>query len=332
MRDEEDQANLIPYSLYLIPKMESLTYLIQQLPQLITFGIISGSIITLGAIGLSLTYSILRFANFAHGDMLSLGAYFAFAVLALLKILGLPDRPLGPLSFGLPMILAFVAALALTAVVSILLDHFLYRRFRFRGARPVILLISSVGVALTLRNLIQIVWGPWPLYYRQGFQVGRVVPFIGVRIKPDQIFIIAVAAVLVVALHLFLQRTKMGKAMRATADNPELARVAGIDTDRVIRWTWGIGAALAAAAGVLLGIDVQLQPVMGWDMLLPLFAAVILGSIGSPYGAMVGGLIIGLSGEISTAIINPAYKPAVAFIIMVLMLLIKPSGLFGGKR
>ena len=312
--------------------MELLTDLISPLPQLIVFGIISGSILTLGAIGLSLTYSILKFANFAHGDVLALGAYFAFAALVLLKRMGIPDRPLGPLSFGFPMILAFVVALALTAAVSILLDHLLYRRFRLRGARPVILLISSVGVAIALRNLIQIAWGPWPIYYRKGFQLARVVPLLGVRIKPDQIFIIAVAGFLVVALHLFLQRTKMGKAMRATADNIELARVAGIDTDRVIRWTWGVGAALAAAGGVLLGIDVQLQPVMGSDMLLLLFAAVILGSIGSPYGAMAGGLIIGLSGEISTAFISPAYKPAVAFIIMVAMLIVKPRGLFGGKN
>jgi branched-chain amino acid transport system permease protein/neutral amino acid transport system permease protein len=124
----------------------------------------------------------------------------------------------------------------------------------------------------------------------------------------------------------------MGKAMRATADNVELALVSGIDTERIIAWTWGIGGALAAAGGILYGIDVQLHPGMGWNFLIPLFAATILGSIGNMYGALIGGLIIGVSQQLSTAFLLPTYKLAVAFVIMILILLFRPKGIFGGRR
>ncbi|TET93802.1 branched-chain amino acid ABC transporter permease [Candidatus Aerophobetes bacterium] len=304
--------------------------LLSGIPQLIVYGIISGSIITLGAIGLSLTYRILNFANFSHGDIMSLGAFLALVSLALLRGLGIPDSPFGPLSFGLPMVLAFFIALLLTALAAIIIDRILYRRLRRTG--PIILLIAAVGMAFCLRNIIQFIWGPQPQYYIKAIQIARKIPLLGIRIKPDEVFIIIVVALLVIGLHFFLQKTKMGKAMRAASDNMELARVSGIDTEKVIMWTWAIAAALAAAGGILVGIeDKFITPDMGWQMLLPIFAAVILGGIGNPYGAMAGGMIIGLSGEISTAFISTAYKPAVAFIIMVIVLIIKPRGLFGTR-
>ena len=136
--------------------------------------------------------------------------------------------------------------------------------------------------------------------------------------------------ILVLLLYLFLQRTKLGKAMRATADNPQLAWVCGIDTGRVTAYTWGLGAALAATAGVLYGIDAQLRPDMGWSFLLPLFAAVILGGIGNPLGALVGGIILGVVQQVSTAFLLPTYKPAVAFLALILLLFARPRGLFGG--
>jgi len=135
-----------------------------------------------------------------------------------------------------------------------------------------------------------------------------------------------------VLLHLFLQKTKTGKAMRAMSDNADLAQVTGIEVNKVIIWTWVIGGGLAAAAGVFLGIDTRLHPVMGWRILLPVFAAAILGGIGRPYGAIVGGLIIGLAQEYSTVVISPPYKPAVAFALMVIMLIFKPTGLFAGRK
>jgi len=277
-----------------------------------------------------LTYRILNFANFSHGDIMSLGAFLALVSLALLRGMGIPDSPFGPLSFGLPMVLAFFIALLLTALAAIIIDRILYRRLRRTG--PIILLIAAVGMAFCLRNIIQFIWGPQPQYYFKAIQIARKIPLLGIRIKPDEVFIIIVVALLVIGLHFFLQKTKMGKAMRAASDNMELARVSGIDTEKVIMWTWAIAAALAAAGGILVGIeDKFITPDMGWQMLLPIFAAVILGGIGNPYGAMAGGMIIGLSGEISTAFISTAYKPAVAFIIMVIMLIIKPRGLFGTR-
>ena len=297
---------------------------------MVIYGLISGSIITLGAVGLSLTYGILDFANFAHGDIMTLGAFLALVCLTLMQALRIPATTFGALSFGLPMVLALMMAMVLTGGVAILIDRILYRRLRKSGR--IVLLIASVGVAFGLRNVIQFIWGPLPQYYNPEIQLARKIPLLGIKIKPDQIFIIGLAAFLVGILHLFLQKTKTGKAMRAASDNIELARVSGINIDRVILYTWIIGAALAAAAGVLGGLENKfITPNSGWEMLLPIFAAVILGGIGSPYGAIAGGMIIGLSGEISTAFISTAYKPAVPFVIMVVVLLIKPRGLFGGK-
>jgi branched-chain amino acid transport system permease protein/neutral amino acid transport system permease protein len=302
--------------------------ILEQLPQLIVYGLISGSIITLGAIGLSLTYGILNFANFAHGDVMALGAFLALALLGVTRSLGLPADSFGPLSFGLPMVVALAGAMALTAIAAILIDRILFKRFRTSG--PIILLISSVGVAFVLRNVIQFIWSPLPSYYIKEIQISK--EFLGIRIKPDEIFIIIFTGVAVYLLHLFLTRTKMGKAMRATSDNAELAKVTGIDTERVVLWTWGIGAALAASGGVLAGIENKfITPDLGWQLLLYIFAAVILGGIGSPYGALLGGAVIGLSTEISTGFINTAYKPAVAFVLLVVMLLVKPTGLIRSK-
>lgn len=296
--------------------------------QLIVFGLISGAILALSGIGLSLTYGILKFANFAHGDLMTLGAFMALMVLGGLRAVGLHPEPLGPLSFGWPMLLAAAAAMVLTALASIVLDRILYRPLRQTGSA--ILLIASVGVAFGLRAIIQFIWSPQPQYYIRKIQIAR--EMLGVRVKPDQLFILALSAVLVLALHAFLTRTRMGKAMRATADNMELARVTGIDTERVILWTWVIGSMLAAAAGIMIGIENKfITPMLGWEILIYIFAAVILGGIGSPYGAMAGGLIIGISGELSTLWIPTEYKPVVAFVIMIAVLLVKPTGLFGGR-
>jgi branched-chain amino acid transport system permease protein/neutral amino acid transport system permease protein len=191
--------------------------------------------------------------------------------------------------------------------------------------------MSSLGAAFILRMIILILWGADSLFYRPGILRPAVELPLGVKIRPDQIFILFLVFALIGCLHFFLQKTKMGKAMRATADNMELALVSGIDTERIIIWTWGIGGALAASGGILYGIDVQLHPYMGWNFLIPLFAATILGTIGNMYGALVGGLVIGVAQQVSTAFLMPTYKPAVAFMIMILILLIRPKGIFGGS-
>jgi branched-chain amino acid transport system permease protein/neutral amino acid transport system permease protein len=152
-----------------------------------------------------------------------------------------------------------------------------------------------------------------------------------VRMKPDQMFIGLTALVVVAFVYFLLYRTKLGKAMRATADNMELAQVSGIDTERIIVWTWVIGGGLAGLAGVLLGLQTHLMPEMGFIFVLPLFAAAILGGVGSPHGALVGAMIVGISQEVSTEWISPAYKPAVAFLLLFAILLVRPQGLFGSK-
>jgi branched-chain amino acid transport system permease protein/neutral amino acid transport system permease protein len=278
--------------------------------ELIVYGIVLGSIIALGSIGLTLVYGIVRFANFAHGDLMTAGAYVAlFLVTGLFPWLGIPDTTFGALSFGWRMALAFPVAMFCVAAVSILLDRILYRPLRRKRSSPVIMAMSALGAAFIIRMMVLILWGADYRFYRPGVMRPAILLPLGVK----------------------LQRSKMGKAMRATADNMELARVSGIDTERVIIWTWGIGGALAGAAGILYGIDVQLHGGMGWNFLLPLFAATILGGIGNVYGALVGGLVMGVAQQVSTAYLLPTYKPAVAFIIMILILLVRPQGIFGGR-
>lgn len=299
----------------------------ERILSLSVWGIMLGSIIALGAIGLSLVYGILRFANFCHGDLMTVGAYAAFAVLGLLP----QGAPLKPFSFGWEFLMALLLAMPITGLVAFGIDRILYRPLRRRRSSLVILAMAALGAAFFVRSIIYLAWGAdFRFYY-----LGRARPALqlplGIRVRPDQLFILGLALLLVFLIYLLLERTKMGKAMRATADNPELARVSGINTERVILWTWMIGGAMAAAGGALLGLDAQLRPEMGWWLLLPMFAAVILGSIGNPYGALVGGLIIGVVQQVSTAFLNPAYAPGVAFLIMIIVLLVRPQGIFGKR-
>ncbi len=280
--------------------------------QIVIYGIVLGSIIALGAIGVSLIFGILRFAHFAHGDLMTLGAYFALA---------------GVAGMGMPMFAAFGLALAATALVAVGIDRALYSRLQ--QVSPIILLISSVGVALMLRSLVQMIWGPDNELYQSGISLPWT--FGGLRIQPTQVMIVSGAAGLMLLLHLFLQHTRFGKAMRAMSDNPDLARLSGINTERVVILTWIIAGVLAAAAGIFLGMDTRLHPIMGWKLLLPVFAAAIFGGIGKPYGAVAGALVIGLAQEMSTLILPAAYKPAVAFALMVIILVWRPTGIFRGK-
>jgi branched-chain amino acid transport system permease protein/neutral amino acid transport system permease protein len=299
--------------------------------ELTFYGIVFGSIIALGAIGLTLVFGIIRFANFAHGDLMSTGAFIALFLVTWV-FAWVPDTNFGSLSFGWRMLIAFPVSMVVVGGIAIALDRILYRKLRQKKSGPVILAMSSLGAAFILRMLILIFWGADTIIYRPGLlRPALELPF-GIKMRPDQILILILVFVLVGALHLYLQKTKMGKAMRATSDNMELALVTGIDTERVIILTWGIGGALAAAGGILYGIDVVLHPYMGWNFLIPLFAATILGTIGNMWGALVGGLIIGVVQQVSTAFLLPTYKPAVAFMAMILILLIRPKGIFGGSE
>jgi len=294
--------------------------------QYVADGVVTGATLALGAIGLTLTYNILRFANFAHGELLTFGAYFALLFAGAFA----GAQTFGTLSFGAGFVLATAGAALATALVALALDRFLFRPLR-KSEIAVTLVIASFGASLMLRNVVVFVWGPEPEYYSRAISIAsEIVP--GVRLTSDELFVVALTAVLMLALHLFLARTRLGKAMRAVSDDPALALVAGIDVQRVIRATWIIGGALAAIAGVLFGLTVQVLPDMGATLILSMFAAAILGGVGSIYGAVLGGLLIGVAQSTSVAWIGPAYKPGVAFVLMLLALMFFPRGLLGEKR
>ncbi len=283
-------------------------------------GIVLGSIYAIGAIGVSLTFGILRFANFAHGATMTLGAY-----LTLTFVWWTGFHPLAVMP----------AAMVLTGLLAIGMDRAFFKPLR--ASHTVILVIASFGLMLMLRSAIQLIWGVQVETLIPGIQ-RPVVFFDALRISPRHLMIIGGAIVLMVAVHALLAYTKTGKAMRAMSDSPDLARVTGIDTEAVIRATWFIGAALAAAAGTFLAMDTHVETQMGFKILLPVFAAAILGGIGRPYGAMAGGLVIGIAEEISTyawfgtgPLVPPGYKTGVAFAIMVAILIWRPAGLFRGR-
>lgn len=297
----------------------------QHLLSLTAWGVMLGGIIAVGSIGLTLVYGVVKFPNFSHGALVTLGAYGTLMVMAYLP----QGIPLRPFSFGWEFIVAFLVAMPFVGLIAIVIDKLLYRRLRQRGAHLVLFAMASLAMEFFLRSWIYLIWGPdFRFYY-----VGRANPALhlplGIRVQADQLFILVLAFVLVAIVYLLLEKTKMGKAMRATADNPELAQVRGINTEKVIAWTWMIGGGLAAAGGAMYGLSSQLRPEMGFFLLLPMFAAVIMGGIGNPYGALLGALIIGVTTQVSAAFLNPAYGPAVAFVLLVITLLVRPQGLLG---
>jgi branched-chain amino acid transport system permease protein len=303
--------------------------------QIIADGLIIGSVISLGAIGLGMTLAIVRFSNFSHGELLGWGAYLALmASTALSAVNAGLAAPIGPFSFGWGLVAAAVVAAGLTALLALALDTVLFKRLRKQGA--ITLVIASFGAALALRNLLLFWQGGVPQYYTQNLQIAM--PLLprsvwgGLRVTPDQLLVLTLTLATVTGLHLFLRHSTLGRSMRATAINPGLARVTGIDPERVLRATWMIGGVLAAVAGVFAGITVQLRPTMGVELLLPLFAAVILGGIGSIWGAVLGGLIVGLAESLSVTVVGAEYRAAAAFAVLIAILMVRPTGLFGEKR
>jgi branched-chain amino acid transport system permease protein len=296
--------------------------------QVLVDGLIAGSMIGLGAIGVTLTYSILRFANFAHGDLVAWGAYIALLVSSALGWLAGGSTPIGPFSFGWSLPVAAVVAVALTALLALLVDALLFGPLRRRNSPMIILVMASFGAALTLRSLLEFLFTSRPAYYSAELQIALRLGG-GIRATPDQLLSLVVAAVLVVAVHLLLTRTAIGRAMRAVSENPQLAGVVGVDVRSVVRTVWVLGAGLACVAGIIAGLIIQIRPQMGLDLLLPLFAAAILGGIGSVPGAMLAGVIVGLAEAVTVQLIGAQWRAAVAFVILVLILLLRPQGLFG---
>jgi branched-chain amino acid transport system permease protein len=243
-------------------------------------------------------------------------------------LFNLPAAPFGPLTFGWPLLMATAVAVVMTVALALVVDWLVFRHLRGRVGH-LTLVFASFGVALLIRNVVHMIFGGRATYYTTELQIAyKLAP--GLRVMPDQIFSLVLALVLVVAVHLFLQRTRLGLAMRAVSENPALAQVNGIALATVVRWTWVLGGALAAVAGVLYGVTVQLRPELGFHLLLPLFAAAILGGVGNVVGAVVGGFLIGLIESVSVLFIPPGYKMAVPFVILLAVLYLRPTGLFSG--
>lgn len=297
------------------------------LAQALADGILTGAIIALGAIGVSFTLQIMRFANFSHSELLTWGAYIALVFVAFAG----PGTPTGPLSFGWQLIAAALAAALITGLLAWGVDSLVFRRLRRNGAQPLTMVFAAFGAALVMRNLVVLIWGHQSYYYTRELQMAvELLP--GVRMLPDQIFILLLALAVVVALHLFLTYSRTGMAMRAMAESPPLAQVCGIEVDAVIRTTWILSGALAALAGVFTGLTPQLHPEIGFNLLLALFAAAILGGTGSLVGAVVGGLLVGLAENLALLVISPGYKPAMPFLLLLAILLLRPQGLFAAKN
>ncbi|MDJ0617548.1 MAG: branched-chain amino acid ABC transporter permease [Calothrix sp. MO_192.B10] len=283
-----------------------------QFVQLIINGIAVGSIIALAAVGLTLTYGILRLSNFAHGDFLTLGAYFTFLVNSL----------------GVNIWLSMLIAALGTVAAMLLSEKLLWSRMRSIRATSTTFIIISIGLALFLRNGIIFIWGGSNKNY--DLPITPALKIFGLNVPQNQLVVLALAVVAILALHYLLQNTKIGKAMRAVADDLDLARVSGINVDQVVIWTWVIAGSITSLSGSMYGLITAVRPNMGWFLILPLFASVILGGIGNPYGAIAGAFIIGIVQEVSTPWLGSQYKQAVALVIMIAVLLIRPKGLFKG--
>jgi neutral amino acid transport system permease protein len=278
-------------------------------------GLSLGSVYALGAVGLTLVYGILKLVNFAHGDFLTFGAYMAFLV---------------SVTWGGPFVLGVLFAIVATAVLGVAFERIMWGPMRARKAGLLQLLLMSIGLAFLLQNTIQFIWGTQ--IRDLDVNVTDTVEFLGLRIGRTDLLVIIVGFVTLLAIGAMLRFTLLGKRMRALSDNFDLAETAGVDTSRVVLYTWVFAGGLAGLAGVLAGAVTTVKPQMGFELLLPIFAAVILGGIGDAFGALAGGIVLGLVIEWSTLVIEPRWKIAVGFAVLILVLFIRPQGIFGRAR
>jgi neutral amino acid transport system permease protein len=278
-------------------------------------GLSLGAIYALGAVGLTLVYGILKLVNFAHGDFLTFGAYMAYLV---------------NVTWGLPLVVAVFWAMAMTALLGIFLEKVMWGPMRARGAGMLQLLLMAIGLALVIRYVIQFIWST---ELRQlDVNVTDTVKFLGLTIGRTNLIVIIVGFAVLIGTGLMLRYTLLGKRMRALSDNLDLAETSGVNTSRVILWTWVFAAGFAGLAGVLAGAITQLQPELGFELLLPIFAAVVMGGIGNAYGALVAGILLGLVIEWSTLFIDARWKTGIGFVVLILVLIIRPQGIFGRAR
>jgi branched-chain amino acid transport system permease protein len=313
-----------------------------------------GAQLALGALSVTLIYGILRFSNFAHGDLMAFATMIVILVTWVLQDAGIGIAPLPTALLALPV--GILGAIA----ISLVTDRWVYRFYRERKSAPVTFVTASIGVMFMLNGIVRVVIGPDDQSFADGsrflLEVGECREWTGLKeglaIKMSQALTLAVAVLCVGALFYFLQRTRAGKAMRAYSDNEDLALLSGVDPARVVFYAWVIAAALATIAGTLYGLDKSFKPFTYFQLLLPIFAAAIVGGIGQPLGAIVGGFIVAFSEVMITyayrkfllyllpqewvpdglvQLLSTDYKFAISFVILVVVLLVRPTGVFRGK-
>ena len=277
------------------------------------FGMVTASVLAIAAVGLSLQFGITNYINFAYGDFMALGAFMT---------LDLNARYL-----HLNIWVAMVGGTIGMGILAVLLNQFLLSPFARRFDKTFYVMIVTFGLSLIILNVVYAIWGTNVQVYNMALErVVHVGPFLW---TPSQIIVMVIAIVLMALVHLMLKTTRLGKSMRAMSDNTTLAMTSGIDTRRITTITWFLSGSLAGLAGTVLGItEGNLTPASGELFLFVIFAAVIVGGVGSIYGAMAGAVLIGLATEVSAVFINPSYKLDIAFVILILTLLLRPSGLF----
>ena len=278
-------------------------------------GLSLGAVYALGAVGLTLVYGILKLVNFAHGDFLTFGAYMAYLI---------------NVTWGAPLVVAVFWAMLMTALLGILFERLMWGPMRAKNAGLLQLLLMAIGLAFVIRAVVQWFWGT---EIRQlDVNVTDSVVVLGLRIGQTELIVVIVGLAVLIGVGLMLRMTVLGKQMRALSDDLELAETSGIDTKRVILYTWIFAGGLAGLAGVLAGSVIDVRPELGFGLLLPIFAAVVLGGIGDAFGALAAGLILGVVTEWSTLFIDARWKIAVGFLVLVIVLVIRPQGIFGSAK
>jgi len=288
-----------------------------RIASLLIVGLKLGAIIALSSVGLSLVFGVTGLVNFSHGELVTFGAVVAYFFHAS--------------SLGWPLVAAAVPTIIAGAALGWGQEKTLWRPLRRRGMGLISMIVVSIGLGFAIRFLILIFFGGLPRAY-PGFAGQGAVEFLGFSVVPKQVVAIVISLIILAGVGLFLQKTRAGTALRAVRDNPDLSESSGINVDRVIALTWTLGAALAAIGGLFFGLTESVQWDMGFRLLLLMFAAVILGGLGTAYGAMVGGFAVGIAVEMSTLFIPTELKNVVGLGLLIVMLLWRPQGLLGVKE
>ena len=278
------------------------------------FGMVTAAILAVATVAVTLQYSVTQVPNFAQGDIMTLGAYAAYQTQVVVQNL----------------VVEAVVAIVVCALFALLMNYTLIQRFQKQGARNIIILVVTAAVSLILQNVILAIYGGAPVDYKlPAIQPSNYGPF---KWTQRDIEIMVAAVLVLVSVHLVLRYTKFGKSQRAVSDDPQLARVSGIDSDRVINLTWLWAGGMTGFAGFILAASVgAFDPSIGFTFLLVIFAAAVVGGIGQAYGAMLGALLIGVAMEVSAVYISSEYKQVVAFVFLIVALLIRPSGLIAAR-